>query len=70
MTSTNVAPAKVLTPLVPVDRTHYNGKNMLRDSLAQADPEAYEIMKDVSVKRTKNDLRGGVNFPVDFEKYF
>lgn len=47
MSSTNVAPAKVLTPLVPVDRTHYDGKNMLRDSLASSDPEAYEIMKDV-----------------------
>ena len=46
MTSTA---AKVHTPLVPVDRIKYEGKNMLRDPLTVADPEAYEIMKDVSL---------------------
>lgn len=39
---------KVHTPLVSVERTPYNGKNILRDPLDVVDPEALEIIKNVS----------------------
>ena len=45
----NCIAAKAYTPLVPVERIKYEGKNMLRDPLTVADPEAYEIMTDVSL---------------------
>ncbi|VDK49388.1 unnamed protein product [Anisakis simplex] len=39
--------AKVHTPLVEVERIPYVGSNMLKDPVSVADPEAFEIMKNV-----------------------
>ena len=40
---------QVHTPLVPVERTQYNGSNMLRDPIDVVDPEALEIIKQVNI---------------------
>jgi len=60
MTSTA---AKVHTPLVPVERIKYEGKNMLRDPLTVADPEAYDIMKDEKKRQRRGlELIASENF--------
>ncbi|OZC09607.1 hypothetical protein X798_03300 [Onchocerca flexuosa] len=44
----------ILHPLKGVERFRYSGKNMLKDSLSIADPEAYQIMQ----KEKRRQKRG------------
>uniref|UniRef100_A0A0M3HKG2 GMC_oxred_C domain-containing protein n=1 Tax=Ascaris lumbricoides TaxID=6252 RepID=A0A0M3HKG2_ASCLU len=45
---TMVEESKVHTPLIAVERIPYVGTNMLKDPISVVDPEAFEIMKNVS----------------------
>ncbi|VDM83328.1 unnamed protein product [Strongylus vulgaris] len=51
------------TPLVPVKRVPYQGKNMLRDPIAEVDPEAHAIMKQEKARQRRGlELIASENF--------
>ncbi|KAE9554453.1 hypothetical protein FO519_002327 [Halicephalobus sp. NKZ332] len=58
-----MASNQVHTSLVPVERTKYNGANMLRDSIDVVDPEALEIVKQEKKRQRRGlELIASENF--------
>ncbi|CEF65492.1 Serine hydroxymethyltransferase, cytosolic [Strongyloides ratti] len=54
---------KVFTPLIPVERYHYEGQNMLKDSIKIVDEEAFEIMKNEKKRQRRGlELIASENF--------
>ncbi|CAI4232454.1 unnamed protein product [Auanema sp. JU1783] len=53
----------VHTPLVPVQRTPYNGQNIIRDPISVVDEEAFNIMKDEKKRQRRGlELIASENF--------
>ncbi|XGW15640.1 hypothetical protein V3C99_001245 [Haemonchus contortus] len=61
--STTAMAGKVHTPLVPVERISYPGKNFLKDPVSVADSEVYEIMKKEKMRQRRGlELIASENF--------
>ncbi|VDK58869.1 unnamed protein product [Cylicostephanus goldi] len=55
--------SQVHTPLIPVKRVPYQGKNMLRDPISEVDPEAHAIMKQEKARQRRGlELIASENF--------